>query len=291
LAATSGSGVSTSGGNSSTRGSSIASRFRQPHVPLWHRQPPPPPPSAVAQAWCNSCLSPGQAIAVISAYTGFDYYPGAALLDSILLAVRPQLPYMAVCEVSELLVTLAALRHVPGPQTLEIMATAALFPCTATCTTSPCTAAAAATVPGSATLSLEAPQPLHGRRPRQEQQLEVAEVAVGKGLLPGEAAVQRLRSLWALVMVGWRPAARTVEEVLAPVLPSCDDDVGDDACTPLDCDDATRLFSLLAMLPQEGLTVKRFGLGCMRAADALRKAAEMVDGGGISSIGGGASSS
>ncbi|GLC53919.1 hypothetical protein PLESTB_000887000 [Pleodorina starrii] len=253
-------GTSTSITNSS---SSVADRFRQKHISLWerrlsHLQQLSPEQRHQLEAeearqaywhW-SAFLSGSQVISVLQSYIRMGaHYPGVDLTDSLLLAVRPQLPFMSPGEVSELLQLLAAVRHVPGPQTLDLLAAAALRQ-----------PHDAGEVPsGLSSWEGRGPPPPGCASPRPGAP-SVPAVSGRAARSPLE--LQRLGSLWALVMMGWRPQAEELERVLAPVL--LDDSLG-----PLALQDAGRLMSLLAVLPREQLTIQRFGLAAMKLREAL----------------------
>lgn len=108
---------------------SIHERYQQPHIPLWehrlaHLQLLDQEGLETLQEeyqqqlyWHWARFLDGQYIAsLLTSYCRMGFYPGVNMMDSLLLAVQPQLPYMSSREISKLLQLLAALRHVPGPQ-------------------------------------------------------------------------------------------------------------------------------------------------------------------------------
>ncbi|GLI66650.1 hypothetical protein VaNZ11_010572 [Volvox africanus] len=177
--------------------------------------------------WC-SFLDSVQVISILSSYIHMGYYPGGHLVDSLLLVIQPQLLYMSSGEVSELLQLLAAARHVPGPQSLNLLASAA-FDFVGT--------GPARNIP------------LGGSQSDRQAQ--------GRTACP----LQQLASLWALVMMGWRPEPMVVAQVLLSVM-------SDDA-PQMDIQDVGRVMSLLCVLPPNELTIQRFGLAAIKLRYAI----------------------
>ncbi|KAG2499264.1 hypothetical protein HYH03_002842 [Edaphochlamys debaryana] len=219
-------------------GASAAQRMARPHVPLWRRLQP-LDPGQLAANW-EAALSPEQGRELLSACVRMGYYPGAVLVDTVLMAVVPQLPYAGPEEAAQVLTLLAQLRHVPGQQTLSLLAQAALQP------------------------AVWAPSlPEEGAEPEDEEAAAAAAAATG--------AVQRLRSLWCLTMMGLKPEPETVSQVLRGVLR----EEGPELSTV----DAGRLLSLLCVLPRRELTIQRLGLSTLALREAVARSTSEASGG------------
>ncbi len=110
---------SKSAADTDTNKNDAAARLRAAytlHTPLWHRLSP-PSPAAAADHWSH-LLQLQQAVSVLRTHVRLGYAPSPQLLASLLMVLLPQLTHAppAPQQVAELLLLLAQVRYMPGPE-------------------------------------------------------------------------------------------------------------------------------------------------------------------------------